>query len=182
MLNGVVKLMAVLLSLLLLFVYPLLESYQRQDDIAMMTAYRSALHFVDTIRDKGVLTPDMYSDFTAELGLTGYEYVIEMEHYAKRYEPDYDDPLNESTFHDRFLIRYELTGHQDIVSALFPERPYSKDDPRRSYHMAIGDYIQLKIKPSQPLRSEVLIRWLSNSDDSPQWSWPVGGMIRNEAA
>lgn len=182
MLNSVLKLFAVLLSLLLLFLYPLLESYQRQDDMAMMTAYRTAQIFVDTIKDKGVITPKMYTDFTSELSLTGYEFDISLAHYAKKYDPEYDDPTDQSTFQDRILLRYELTSHDDIVEAMFPSESYPQEDRRRQYRMSIGDYIQMKVTPSQQTRSSMLAQWLSFGDQRSFWSMPFGGMIRNEAA
>ncbi|MCY9545274.1 hypothetical protein M5X02_32110, partial [Paenibacillus alvei] len=84
--NAVLKLLSVMIGVLLLFLYPILESYQRQDDLAVMYVMRSASTFSDAVRDKGTITPVMWNDFMTDIERTGNTYEVVVEHYEKKYD------------------------------------------------------------------------------------------------
>ncbi|RJG21348.1 hypothetical protein [Paenibacillus thiaminolyticus] len=179
--NSVLKLLGALLCVLLLFIYPLLESFQRQDDISNLYAIKSTTQFVDSVREKGYITPRMWDQFMRELSLTGNTFDISMEHYAKTYEPVYDDPTQQATFKSDFLIHYQLTNQDDILKVMYPDNSEPIESSNRRYKLKIGDYIGVKVSNSNRTQATLLLDWLSGTfAPKEKIIVPVGGIVRNE--
>ncbi len=81
------RIIAYLLSILLFFVFPIYISYEKKDDISHAMASKIVHLFVDTVRNKGYVAPEMYEDLTEMLTMTGNSYDIQMTHAKKRYDP-----------------------------------------------------------------------------------------------
>lgn len=81
------KIVSVLVSILLFFIFPIYITYEKKDDLSHAMASKVTHVFVDTVRNKGYVAPKMYEDFTSLLNLTGNIYDIQMEHTKKRYDP-----------------------------------------------------------------------------------------------
>lgn len=183
MLNSVLKLLAALLGVLLLFIYPLSDFLQRQEDMNYLSVTRSASAFTDSIRDRGYVTPNMYNEFLEQLAKTGESYEVRMEHYEKRYEPIYLDPLLHQTFQEDFMIRYLATAHEDIMNVLFPSNLIAApDDSQRRYLMRSGDYFSIDIHRVSQAKASILQQWLSGTAaGTSNEVITSGGMVRNEA-
>lgn len=183
MINSALKLLAALLSVLLLFIFPLSDFLQRQEDMNYLSVTRSASVFTDSIRDRGYVTPTMYNEFLAQLAKTGEAYEVRMEHYEKRYEPIYLDPLLHQTFQEDFMIRYLATAHEDIMKVMFPSNLIAApDDQQRRYNMQSGDFFSVDIQRISASKASILQQWLLGT--APGRSNEVitaGGMVRNEA-
>ncbi|MCY9515930.1 hypothetical protein [Paenibacillus apiarius] len=181
MVNALLKLLAALLSILLLFVFPLLESFQRQDDIATMHVMKSVNQFADTVRDKGLITPEMWNRFVMEIERTGNMFAVDMIHYEKKYDPIYEDPLERNTFKSDFLTHYQLNNKASILKTLFPQHAQPFDASDRRYKLKIGDYFSVTVKNTNRTQATVLLGWLSQSfAPTEKIVVPAGGMVRNE--
>lgn len=181
--NAVVKLLGVMIGVLLLFLYPILESYQRQDDLAAMYVQRSASAFSDAVRDKGVITPVMWNDFMAEMEQTGNVYDVVVEHYEKKYDPIYRDPVQANTFRGDYLIRYQLNNKVMLMEKLFPGDGQIVDSPSRTYKLSIGDYFFVSVSNTNRTRAAMIMDWLTGSfGPTERIRIPVGGMVRNESS
>lgn len=181
MINTVSKLFSIIVAVLLLFIYPLSESYDRQDDVSSMIAFQAVTGFVDAVRDKGYVTPTMYNDFFRVLHSTGNTYDIVMEHEHKRYDPVYVDPSNPATFNKEYRVNYEAFFTPHIMAVLFPDNAKPLDDGSRKYRMAMGDYFTVTIRNTNRTNATLLRNFLSNGDsDRAAIFIPYGGMVRNE--
>ncbi|WP_321575637.1 hypothetical protein [Paenibacillus guangzhouensis] len=181
MINSIAKVAGLLLAVLLLFVFPNQELYQRQDDISSMLVYKSVTNFVDAARDIGYVTPQMYNDFFDELAITGNTYDIQMEHRQKRYDPVYLDPMDPATFQDDVLLHYEYHGRGEILAILFPDNAKTKDDGSRRYVMNIGDYFAVTVTNTNRTAATVMMDALTGGwSGNPKIVVPYGGLIRNE--
>ncbi|WP_054955814.1 hypothetical protein [Paenibacillus dakarensis] len=180
--NSVSKWFAALLSVLLLYMVPAGESARRQDDLSRIVVFQSLTKFVDSVRMKGYLTPQMYQDFLRELEVTGNIYEVGMEHQHKKYEPDYEDSADPKTFLNSYTIVYDTYYDADILGLLFPDKELPPDDPDRMYKLTAGDYFQVKIKSLNQTPYILLFDALtgSNSGDKPAIAFPYGGMVLNE--
>ena len=181
MINPLAKVAGLLLAVLLLFIFPNQDSYQRQDDISSMLVYKSVTNFVDAARDIGYITPQMYNDFFDELTMTGNTYDIEMEHRQKRYDPVYIDPIDPSSFQDDVLLNYEYHGSGEILTTLFPDNTKVMDDRSRRYEMNIGDYFGLTVTNTNRTAATVMMDALTGGiSTSHKIVVPYGGLVRNE--
>ncbi|ARF69779.1 hypothetical protein B7C51_20950 [Paenibacillus larvae subsp. pulvifaciens] len=178
--NAYSKWLAVLLVLLLLFIYPLLETFEREEDMSYLISWNAVIRFVDAARNKGGITPAMYNDFVDTLRATGNEYEITMIHEHKRYDPVYLDPLNPDTFQGNYAVHYEAYYQQQIMKILFPDTSQTIEDPGRHYKMAEGDFFHVQIHQINQTPYEVLSEALNNGGSRVKLTIPYGGIVRNE--
>jgi hypothetical protein len=186
------KVIAVLIAVVLLFGYPLYQQAQRQDELTELVVHGAVTEFVDAVRTKGYITPQMYNEFNRKLGATGNQYDVQMEHMHKRYNPLYEDPSNPSSKFDNTFDIY-FNGHytEEIMNALFPtdekttgryptiNTNYSgiKADP-----MSVGDFFTVKVKNINRTMATILRDFFTggNTGSNTTLYIPYGGMIINE--
>lgn len=180
--NSVSKWFAAFLAVLLLYMVPAGESARRQDDLSRIVVHQSVTKFVDSVRMKGYVSPQMYQDFTRELGVTGNLYEIAMEHQHKKYDPEYRDPSDPETFQNRFAVVYDAYYEAEILGHLFPDTDLPLDDRSRIYKLTAGDFFQVKVSSQNRTPSIVLFDALtgSNSGNKSVITFPYGGMVLNE--
>ncbi|MGY3386794.1 hypothetical protein ACVWZB_004748 [Paenibacillus polymyxa] len=173
---------AALIAIALLYFAPLLSSYVQQDQIAYNLSYNAVTNFVDAVRNKGYITPTMYSDFTRELELTGNMFDIQMEHKAKRYNPIYDNPADETTFTGSAEVYYDATYQDNILATLFPDNGASDNDPSRRYLLKEGDFFSVTVKNTNITNATILFDYLTNgtTGDATRIYIPYGGLVNNE--
>lgn len=71
---------AVIISLLLMFLFPMIDTWEMQDNLSYVVVYAAVTDFVDTIRNTGYITQDAYDAFTSKIYATGNTYSISLEH------------------------------------------------------------------------------------------------------
>ena len=89
--NAFGNIIAIIVAVFIMFAHPILDNFQRVDDISSVVVLSETTEFVDSVRALGYVTREMYTEFNKQLGATNNVYKIEMEHYHKKYDPVYDD-------------------------------------------------------------------------------------------
>ncbi len=90
------KIVAILVSVVALFILPVYMTFEKKDDISYSLALKTTNDFVENVREKGYLTAGMYDDYISKLSVTGNSYDIMLEHISKKYYPviyAYDDEM-----------------------------------------------------------------------------------------
>lgn len=78
---------AMILGVLIMFFFPMLDSWERQDDLSYMSVYTSTVDLVDAVRNTGVLTDDMLNSYMLQLGSTANSYDVVLEHREYKVVP-----------------------------------------------------------------------------------------------
>lgn len=183
MINSVSKILAAILAVILMYVFPLDNSAQKQDDLSFLVAFKSVTNFVDSVRDKGYITPTMYNDFFEELSTTGNTYEVTMYHKHKTYDPNYDNMTNPNNpaFLGGFTLNYDEFFNDQIMPVLFPANVKTQDDPSRWYKLSKGDYFSVQIKNTNRTPAQIMRDFFTNSNTTDaKINIPYGGMISNE--
>ncbi|WP_408895181.1 hypothetical protein [Paenibacillus taichungensis] len=181
MINAASKLLAVLLAVILLYVYPAAETANRQDDMARMTVVQTVTRFVDAIRTKGYISPAMYTEFEEQMARTGNAYEISMEHLHKKYVPHYSDPMDQSTFSGTYETVQDGYYSAQIKAKLFPSSGVlALDDPGRRYTLAMGDFFTVTVKNTNRTPAMLIREWLNGSAQAAAVFTTYGGMVLNE--
>ncbi len=81
------KIIAAIVSVMILFIIPVYIAFEKVDDISYSLAVKLTQNFVDNARSKGYISPEMYSDFVSGLYSTNTAYDVTIEHVKKRYDP-----------------------------------------------------------------------------------------------
>lgn len=181
MINSVSKIVAALLAVLLLYFVPAMQQAKTQEDISKLTAYHALTEFVDSVRNKGYISPEMYEDFQKELAGSGDSFGVELEHQHKKYHPEYSDPSDSSTFLNDYSVQYEGHYTEELEKVLFPDYLDEKDTNKRKYYLETGDYFTVSIQRQNKGAFRILSGLLYNSASGQEES-PLhyGGMVLNE--
>ena len=77
--DTVVTVIAIFLAAILMFIFPLMSTSDRTDDITTQAVESATTDFVDEIRSTGKITQDSYDNFVQTISSTGNSYDVEME-------------------------------------------------------------------------------------------------------
>ena len=116
------KVFALILAVLLLYVFPVENMLTRQDDITRVFVLNETAQFVDSVRNLGYITPVMYRQFSEVLSTTGNLYAITMEHRHGRIDPVYTDPVDITSFQHDYGYHDKAIYTDEILNKLFPSR------------------------------------------------------------
>lgn len=85
--DNIQTIVAIIIAVFILFIFPVYMAYEKKDDIAYALAMRYTQDLVDEVRSKGYITKNMYDDYSKKLKITGNSYDIQMTHEYNRYDP-----------------------------------------------------------------------------------------------
>ncbi|MFD1736219.1 hypothetical protein ACFSCX_06530 [Bacillus salitolerans] len=180
--NTLQKMFAFIIAVLLLYIVPSLFSYLNQDELSEKISYPAVTTFVDSVRNKGYVSPQMYNEFVDEINHGTYVYDVQLLHQSKVYNPVYTDPTNPLTFQGTYNVDYEEYYTKQILEVLFPNNTLPDDDPSRLYKMHVGDFFKVVIKNKNRTNATVVKDFLTfgMTGDPTVIYIPYGGMIHNE--
>ncbi|CAM4261936.1 hypothetical protein ACE3MS_08575 [Paenibacillus dendritiformis] len=180
--NSISKVFAALIAVLLLYLYPISAAFDQQDDISELVVLKATTTFVDAVRDKGFVSPSMYTDFMEAIAATGNTFDVQMEHGSKKYVPVYDDPTRPDTFRGSYEVHYDMFYNAQILPVLFPNSAAAKDDPARRYKLRVGDTFAVTVKNTNRTPGTILFDFLNQAISPNEKIFiPYGGVVRNEA-
>lgn len=173
--NTLSKFIAVLLVVILLFVFPVLNMFENQDYISRTIVLNEVTYFVDSVRNLGYITPRMYDDLLRKLQATGNRYTIKLTHEHLVVQPVYLDVTDVSTFEETAKNTYQNSYSKDILQVIYSE----EEDP--FYYLSSGDYFIMKVYNENEtiatrLKSIVLGSQLPEKNIVVNY----GGMVKNE--
>ena len=154
---------ATIVASLLLFLFPMIDTWERQDDLSYISAYAAVINTVDAVRNTGRLTDDMYSDLVEKLTATGNRFNVQLEHRALMYV---SDGTNMETV-------YVNSYNSDIIPKLEADGEYV--DFRK------GDYFYISVKNTNKTQATVLKQNVYGTKmETFKIGVPYGGQIKNE--
>lgn len=95
-----ISIFAIVLSVILMFIFPLLTMADRTDDVSQLTVDIATVEFVDEVRTTGIITKSEYEKFTSNIATTGNTYNIELEVSVKDENPGRKMTMDSSTNDD----------------------------------------------------------------------------------
>ncbi len=157
--DSLIVIFSIILAVLLMFFFPIMDTWERQDDISYMSAYSSVVDFVDSARNLGYISTNMYLHFLQSLNASGNRYAVTIEHRHRIY-----DNIN--------AYRNYYTNH--IESILL------HDGADNIYPLFAGDYLYVSIKNTNKTQSTLLKEVVySSPQETFKIGVPYGGMVRN---
>ena len=84
--DSLIVIFSIIIAVILMFLFPIMDTWERQDDISYMAVYSTVVEFVDSARNLGYITPEMYTQFLQNMGATGNRYDVTIEHRKRVYE------------------------------------------------------------------------------------------------
>ncbi len=163
---------AVILSVLLLVIFPLYNAFERQDDISYEVALKLVTKFADKVRQTGYITKEDYNKFVNQLLTTGNTYDIRIEAHRKMLNRVNNDVVQEN---------FEIDYNRDIFKEL--DRKFI-DNPKSSikseaYLLEEGDYFYVKIKNTNITQSTMIFGIIAGVRNPVKIDLSYGGLVTN---
>jgi len=177
--NAIGKVFVILVTMVLLYLVPTYYTYQRHDDMSNMLVQKATTTFVDAVRDKGYITPQMYNDFTRDVQSTGNTYEIVMTHEKKKYDPVYNSA---GVFGNSVNVNYDMYYGDDILPIMFPNNSTAIDSDSRRYKLNTGDFFYVKIINTNRTNAAIVQDMLNGkiAESNIRILITYGGMVYNE--
>ncbi|WDV46956.1 hypothetical protein PV797_04460 [Clostridiaceae bacterium M8S5] len=170
------KVIAIIITCILLFVFPMMTLLERQDDTSRIYVLAQTTKLVDSVRNLGYISTNMYREFCEKLYATDNVYEIQMEHFHKNVDPVYIDTTDSSMFCDDININYIAYYTENITNAI-----NNSNNENKKYYFTKGDYFTVKVVNKNKtiatrLKDLVYNTCLPNENISIYY----GGMVQNE--
>lgn len=182
--NALSKVAAIFIVVVLLFIYPIKNELERQDETSRIYVLNKTIGFVDSVRNLGYISPDMYEDYLGELAATGNLYKVEMEHAELEYLPvlEYISGKYE-TRPGEFQKSYINTYTAEIEDCLFPDPgPFGSPGLGKHYVMRKGDYFTVSVVNQNKTMATRIQEIVYGRVISPEKIFVTyGGMIKDES-
>lgn len=161
--DSLIVIFSIILAVILMFLFPIMDTWERQDDISYMSVYSSVVEFVDSARNLGYITTNMYDKFVQQVNATGNRYDITIEHRKRIYEID---------------------AYKNVYTTTIEGILYSGDSTANNkYPMSAGDYLYVSVKNTNKTQSTLLKDVLyASPQETFKIGVPYGGMVRNNAS
>lgn len=143
--DSVMTVVAIGLAAVLMFMFPLMSTADRSDDIAQQVVQTATTEFVDNIRSTGKITQDKYDSFTDTLAATGNAYDVDMEVQI----------LDESANKKTSQVQASKVGENYYYSE-YNTQIENKLAETGTYTLKQGDIISVSVKNSNQTISQVL--------------------------
>lgn len=168
--NPLSKIIAIILSVILMFMAPFMYMAQKQDAISQTYVSNETTAFIDSIKNSGYISMEMYMDYIHKIDATNNLYKIEIVHAQKIVEPLYDD--NTGSFLDDYYTYYVNAYQDKILETL---------DQGNDYKFNQGDYISIKVvNRTKTIATRLMELFYSSDIPDEQILVNYGGMIRDE--
>ena len=146
--DTLMTIIAIFLSAILLFIFPLMSISERKDDISQSAVQTATSEFVDEISISGKITPMAYETYVQKISATGdtYEVELEVQHIdenpGKKVTSTASDLIGEN-------IRYS-TFTTEILDNMYSE---GTEEP---YLLKKGDNVIVTVKNTNKTMAEQL--------------------------
>ena len=160
---------ATMVAAILMFMFPMMDTWERQDDLSYIIAYTAVVNTVDAVRNTGRLTADMYEDLVSTLNSTGNRFDVRLEH--RQFTVVGDDAGNP---HVVYVNHYT----SEILEHLYPSNPADPSDYRE---FRVGDYFYISVKNRNMTQATVLKQNIYGAAmETFKIGVPYGGQVRSE--
>ena len=168
--NSFSKIIAFLLAAIIMFIGPLLYMAQKQDAISQNYVSNETTKLVDSVKNSGFLSRNMYLDYIKKIDNTNNLYKIEIVHSHKVVVPLYDE--NTGVFLNDYDTYYTNTYQDEI---------YDSFDHGEDYYFKQGDFISVTVvNRTKTLATKVMELFYRTDIPDEEILVTYGGMIRDE--
>lgn len=160
--DSLITIFSIILAVLLMFIFPLMDTWERQDDISYMSVYANVVEFVDSARNLGYITDDMYYSFLRSVYSTGNRYQITLEHRNFELVPGFESGVYVNTYTNSIINKLNTTGR---------------------YDMEAGDYFYVSVKNTNKTQATQIQEVIyASPQETFKIGVPYGGMVRNTSS
>ena len=143
--DTVMTVVAIGLAAILMFIFPLMSTADRTDDISQQAVQTATTEFVDNVRSTGKITSDKYDNFVKSIAETGNSFDVEIEAQI----------LDENSSKKTSQTATSKVGENKYYSE-YTSQILDKVDKTGQYKLKEGDLISVTVKNTNKTISQIL--------------------------
>lgn len=165
---------AMILIVTLIIIFPIYNLFERQDDMTYTLALKATTNFVDKVKNNGYIDQQMYDEYVIELSSTGISYDIELEAHRKK--------LVEDGNKSKYFVQYKIDYNDDIFKEIENKASSSTALVKNgAYLLNNEDQIFVKLRNSNQTASQVVLNAIIPTKDKNRIEVNYGGIIKNNS-
>lgn len=175
--DNISVLLATIVFVILIVLFPIYNVATRQDSISSNIVTELTTEFVDSVRNKGYLAEEDYNNYLDELAKTGNMYDVELEAHKKKIVKDKGDLYTEA---------YEKDFTKDILETLEKEATNVEENASEAivlancYQFNEGDRFYVRVKNTNMTQAQVLLFNIFRGVDENRILVNYGGEVFTE--
>lgn len=156
------RIISIFVAVLMFFLVPLMINMQRQESVIQLAVMQDTVQFVDSVRNMGVLTEEMYEEYQNKIRKVKDGLEVTVVHYVNSIH------IGESGIEQIQKIH----THDEIIETWEKELPYTFQK---------GDFFRVEVKQTVPGIVERFLGSLSTGEGVQSSSYVYyGGSVRYE--
>lgn len=159
---------------LLLIIFPLYNTFERQDDMSYNLVLKATTNFADEVMNAGYLDQRMYNNFVDQLANTGNIYDIQLEAHRRVIT---DDPNNGAQKIEQYIIDYNKDIFDENGKAL--SNINGKTLKSDVYYFNEGDKFYVRVKNSNTTMAGAIFNTIVPTSKKDRITANYGGIIKN---
>ena len=169
--DNVSVLIATILAVIIIVLFPIYNVATRQDSIANNMVVRATTNFVDEVRNKGYIEATEYGNYLNELDKTGNIYEVEMEVYK---------PILISTASEEYEEKYDIKYTNGILTDMRNADLVSKEDSVINddiYYLSDGYKFYVRVKNTNITQAQILFDRIFRGKNKERIVVNYGGVV-----
>jgi hypothetical protein len=158
---------AVIVALVMMFIVPLVDTWELQDNLSYVVTYAAVTDFVDTVRNTGYITLNNYTNLLNTLNATGNTFVVSMEHRA--FLPEVSSDMIENT--GKYTSAYLNTYTNTIVDVL------KSNNGTGTYRLNKYDYFYVTVKNTNKTQASAINGIIAKDNSNFKIGCAYGGVV-----
>ena len=155
---------AVIVALIIMFVVPLVDTWELQDNLSYVVTYAAVTDFVDTVRNTGYISMDNYQSLMSTLNSTGNTFAVSMEHRAFNSAVSADMIQNTGKYMSAYLNTYT----NNIMAQLNAGNVYKLDK---------YDYFYVTVKNTNRTQASIVNSIVADDSSNFKIGCAYGGVV-----
>lgn len=174
--DNVSVLLASILTVIIIVLFPIYNVATRQDSIAKNMVVKATTNFVDEARNKGYIEANDYQNYLTEISKTGNSYEVELEVY----KPILVEVGETDTYEEKYTIDYTTDiiskmGTVELDTASVDESVVRSD----VYYLNDGYKFYVRVKNTNITQAQLLLDRLLRGKVSERIVVNYGGVVYN---
>ena len=163
---------ATIVAAILMFLFPMIDTWERQDDLSYVVAYTAVVNTVDAVRNTGRYTEEMHNDLITKIDSTGNRFEVKIEHRESKVV---------SAGGGNISMVYINHYTNEILQKMKQDYDGDGEIDHEYKGMKKGDFFYITIKNTNKTQATVLKENIYGANlETFKIGVPYGGQIRNE--
>lgn len=182
--NAFGKIVAILIAVVLLFLCPIQYVAQKQDILMQQYVTTETSYFIDSVRNLGYITKQMYEEYMQRIELGNNLYEVELTHYHALYYKEGGEEVGNDYEAISGYIREEEDTYRRYMCYYTPDilEELYNEEKGYIYKMNQDDYLTIRVKLKNKTLGKQMQELLLGVDYTDgNYVTVYGGLIRDEA-